>query len=72
MLRTRLLFLPALMISIFSLSVILALPSLAQEWTVRGTQQGILKVVDLWLPFDSVWQNYSETLVMLDKGGAKS
>jgi peptide/nickel transport system substrate-binding protein len=51
----------------FSLSIALSPPSLAQEWTVRGKQQGTLKVVDLFMPSKSVMFNYAESLIMVDK-----
>ena len=51
----------------FSLSIVLSSPTLAKEWTVRGKQQGTLKVVDLFLPSQSTRLNYAEGLATLDK-----
>ena len=46
-----------------SLSIALSPPSLAQEWTVRGKQQGTLKVVDLGIAHAAVCSLYTESLV---------
>jgi len=51
----------------FSLSIVLSPPSLAQEWTVRGKQQGTIKVVDLFQPEVSTLWSYAEGLVEVDK-----
>ena len=67
MLRLRLVHLTLLSIIIVSFFLVLPTPFFGQDWTIQGKQQGTLKVVNLWLPSDSVWQNYSESLVMLDK-----
>ncbi len=50
----------------FSLDILLAPPSLAQEWEVRR-QHGSLRVVDLFLPSASIVWNYAEGLATLDK-----
>ena len=51
----------------FSLSIVLSPPSLAQEWAVRGKQQGTIKVVDLFVPSTSMNLNYAEGLLTLDE-----
>ena len=51
----------------FSLYILLSSSSLAQEWTVRGKQQGTLRVVDLFQPDISTLWSYAEGLVMVDK-----
>ena len=51
----------------FTLSAALPQLSLAQEWSVRGKQQGILKIVDLGFPSENVRENCNEALLCLDK-----
>jgi peptide/nickel transport system substrate-binding protein len=51
---------------LFSLSIALLPPSLAQEWKFRLKPRGTLKVVDLWVLSQSVMLNYAESLVSLD------
>ena len=46
----------------FILGIALSPPSMAQEWAVRGKQQGTLKVVDLFAPSVSVMYNCAEGL----------
>ena len=50
-----------------SLGFVLSAPSLAQEWKYRVKPRGTIRIVDLHLPSASVFSNYAEGLVMLDK-----
>jgi peptide/nickel transport system substrate-binding protein len=50
----------------FTLSIILSPPSLAQEWHLRK-HRGSLRVLDLREPWTSLWLNYAEGLVTVDK-----
>ncbi len=66
---SRRVFLPLAILAMlqFSIGIALSPPSLAQEWAVRGKQQGTIKVVDLHGPSTSVNLNYAEGLLTLDK-----
>ena len=65
--RTRLAFLVVLVIGQLILTVAATGSLLAQEWAVRGKQQGTIRVVDFFHPSVSEMLNYLESLVMLDK-----
>jgi peptide/nickel transport system substrate-binding protein len=52
---------------LFSLSIALVPPSLAQEWEFRVKPRGALRVVDIHTPSGSAKANYAEGLVNVDK-----
>lgn len=50
----------------FVLGTVLSLPALAQDWAV-GSPRGSIRVADLFSPSTSIFLNYAESLVTLDK-----
>ncbi len=47
--------------------ILLPLPGFTQDWAIRTKPRGTIKLVDFFIPSDSIMKNYGEGLVILDR-----